>query len=215
MSRSDDAPINRRTVLRTGALLGLGAGALLGTGAAEAGTPSTGGIPRTDPTGAYGDAPSREVALRSGQPATASGLYVDQSPGLTPASTAFDPKARPEQGVNVTRRLSFRNNYGPRIQFVIAYYSPVTCSAWGQWGTRGWWILDAGQSALVLITDVRTAYFFAEAADGAFWAGSDPTMFAPGFAFDSCIWSQRIGDRHLGLRGVDISAENYTVNLVP
>ncbi|MEV4625493.1 hypothetical protein AB0J90_04295 [Micromonospora sp. NPDC049523] len=212
MSRSDDAPINRRTVLRTGALLGLGAGGLLSTGAAEAGTTPSSGLLRTDPTGAYGDAPSPALAARSDQP---SGLYVSESPGITPARTPFDPKARPEQGVNVTRRLSFRNSYGPRIQMVIAYYSPVTCSAWGIWGTRGWWILDSGQTALVLITDVRVAYFFAEAADGAFWAGSDPTMFAPGFAFDSCIWNQRIGDRHLGLRGVDIRAENYTVNLTP
>ncbi|MFI6819628.1 hypothetical protein ACIBJE_01570 [Micromonospora sp. NPDC050187] len=111
-------------------------------------------------------------------------------------------------------QLHFRNQYGPRVWICISFYDPVRCATAGQWGTRGYWAIDSGQSVWVLDTNHPRAYFFAEAADGAFWAG-EWGIFAPNAPFDSCLWNQRIGDRHLGMRPVDIPPNGLIMNLIP
>lgn len=112
-------------------------------------------------------------------------------------------------------QLHFSNQYGHRLWVCISFHSPTTCGALGDWGTRGWWTIDPGQSAYVLDTGNSRAYFYAEADDGAFWAGSDWAIHAPQTAFDSCLWNARIGDRYLGMRPVDIPPNGLILNLTP
>ncbi|BCJ68430.1 hypothetical protein GCM10009779_50120 [Polymorphospora rubra] len=216
MNHSDQEPINRRSILRAGALLGLGVGGILIPGAASAGSGVDGGVRMPDPVGAYDDPPARGVVLRQQQGTELAGPHGESvSPGMAPKAR-FGGEPGGGAVTNVVRQLHFRNSYGPRIRLCISYYSPGTCANLGLWGTRGWWSIDLGQSVHVLNTDGRWAYFFAEAADGAFWAGDLQIIHVPNTSpFDSCLYNQRIGDRTLGLRGVDLRADVWTVNLVP
>ncbi|WP_237078621.1 DUF1036 domain-containing protein [Myxococcus xanthus] len=204
---SEQFLMNRRWFLRAGTLMGMGAGGL-STARARGLEP--------DPTGAWGDAPSREVVLASRQWDRLAGHPgVNASPGLirTPYDAEPAAAADPGAGLASSFQLHFRNSYGHRIWICISFYDPARCGAWGVWGTRGWWTIDNGQSAYVLNTTHRQAYFYAEAANGAFWAGDTHAIHAPQTAFDSCLWNQRIGDRYLGMRPVYISGDVYTQNL--
>ncbi|HEY0639250.1 MAG TPA: DUF1036 domain-containing protein [Pseudonocardiaceae bacterium] len=111
-------------------------------------------------------------------------------------------------------QLHFRNNYGPRIWVAIMFHDPAGCSAYGGWGTRGWWAIDHGGSAYVLNTGNRYAYFYAEASDGAVWAGPFGPIYAPSSAFSSCLNLGVTGARRVGLREVYIPSDVHTVNLV-
>ena len=216
MSQPNKEPINRRSILRASALLGLGVGGILTSGVASAGPGVNSDARMPDPVGAYDDPPARSVVLRHQQGTELAGPRSENhSPGVAPKSQfSDDPGGGP--GTNVVRQLHFRNSYGPRIRLCISHYSPGTCANAGLWGTRGWWSIDSGQSVHVLNTESRWAYFFAEAADGAFWAGDLQIIHVPNTSpFDSCLDSHRIGDRTLGLRGIDLRADVWTVNLVP
>ncbi|OHV27850.1 hypothetical protein BBK14_18845 [Parafrankia soli] len=112
-------------------------------------------------------------------------------------------------------QLNFRNSYGPRIWVAIMFYDPSGCGAYGSWGTRGWWAIDYGASAYVLNTNNRYAYYYAEAADGAVWAGSYGPIYVPQTAFSSCLGIGQTNARIVGLREVYIASDNHTVNLTP
>ncbi|MEV4631608.1 DUF1036 domain-containing protein [Micromonospora sp. NPDC049523] len=110
-------------------------------------------------------------------------------------------------------QLHFRNNYGLRIWVSIMYYDPG-CSAYGSpWATRGWWAIDYGGQAYVLNTNNRYAYFYAEAANGAVWAGGYGPIYVPQNGFDLCQNIGQTGARIVGLREVYIPSDVHTVNL--
>ena len=49
------------------------------------------------------------------------------------------------------------------------YYSPARCGAYGNWGTRGWWQIDPGQTKLACVGNPLNRYYAycAHAAHGA------------------------------------------------
>ncbi|NVJ19863.1 MULTISPECIES: DUF1036 domain-containing protein [Myxococcus] len=206
--------MNRRRFLRAGALLGMGAGNLLTTKAAEAGWAMSGGVPAPELLNAFGAPTSHEGALHHPRGSELAELnLVNESPGLAPSRQVIYPAPLEASAQGVALQLHFRNSYGPRIRLCISFHSPATCAGRGDWGTRGWWSFDLNQSVYVLNTGYRLAYYFAEAADGAFWTGSDFSIFAPAASFDSCSWNQRIGDRSLGMRTVNLKDDVQTINL--
>jgi Protein of unknown function (DUF1036) len=114
--------------------------------------------------------------------------------------------------------LHFRNSYDGTslISVAIMFYSPSTCANYGSWGTRGWWNIAPGGEAYVLNTNNQYAAFYAEATNGAIWAGNYGPVYVHPYAFDSCV---DIGDnnpatRVVGMRLVDMDGfSRYTVNL--
>ena len=64
--------------------------------------------------------------------------------------------------------LYFRNNYPNSVWVCYMYYSPARCGAYGNWGTRGWWQIDPGQTKLVWVGNTLNRYYsyYAKAADG-------------------------------------------------
>ena len=74
-------------------------------------------------------------------------------------------------------KLTFRNDYGSTVWVAIMYYDPSGCSEGGtstvnwDWATKGWWKIEPGQEAYVLNTNNQYACYYAEAADGGYWAG--------------------------------------------
>lgn len=120
--------------------------------------------------------------------------------------------------------LAFRNRYPKGLWVAIMYYSPG-CSDGGDWEKKGWWRLTPGQRKVVYggdLADLNRYYcFYAEADDGAVWAGPY-VRFLPYQAFDWCEWtacSHSDGSPcgvTVGLRLLDIdSNDDFTVNLVP
>ena len=96
-------------------------------------------------------------------------------------------------------KLHFRNSYGPRLWVSIMYYDPSNCGQYGKWGTRGWWAIDYGNSAYVLNTNNRYAYFYAEADDGAVWTGPYGPIYVTQNSFNLCLWLGAVDDRPVGL----------------
>jgi hypothetical protein len=111
-------------------------------------------------------------------------------------------------------QLSFHNSYGPRIWVAIMFYDPVGCADYGEWGTRGWYAIDYGGTALVLNTDNHYAYFYAEAADGGVWNGPYGPIYVTQQPFSSCINIGRTDARRVGLREVYIPSNGLIVNLI-
>jgi uncharacterized membrane protein len=112
-------------------------------------------------------------------------------------------------------QLHFRNSYGPRVWVAIMYYDPSGCAQYGNWGTRGWWGIDYGQSAHVLNTNNRYAYYYAEADNGAVWSGPYGPIYVPWNGFNLCLNIGQTGARIVGLREVYIASDSHTVNLTP
>src|SRR5690242_11332689 len=81
--------------------------------------------------------------------------------------------------------LHFRNNHGSTLWVCIGFYDPGRCGPYGNWGTRGWWNINASGEAYVVNTSNRYAYFYAEAADGGVWAGQYGPVLAPRHALDA------------------------------
>lgn len=107
------------------------------------------------------------------------------------------------------------NAYTTRIHTAIMFYSPDTCGSDGDFETMGWWNLDPGSCATVYGNDLedlnRYWYCYAEADDGAVWAGPYIADIPLG-AFDSCIGLGTSPGRRIGYRELDIGDnDDYTV----
>jgi uncharacterized membrane protein len=94
-------------------------------------------------------------------------------------------------------KLYFRNNYRHRLWVAIMFPAPDACSQFGRWRTKGWWAIDPRGQAYVLKTFFRTAYFYAEAEDGAIWDGGPnaPIMYVTQNSFESCNLINTAGSR--------------------
>jgi uncharacterized membrane protein len=120
--------------------------------------------------------------------------------------------------------LTFNNHYPSTVWVAILFYSPG-CSDGGDWEKKGWWKMEPGEGKVVYggdLDDLNRYYcFYAQAANGAYWAGPY-RRFVPYSRFDWCEWtacSHSDGSPcgfDAGFRLLDIGGnDDYTVNLVP
>lgn len=114
--------------------------------------------------------------------------------------------------------LQFCNNYPSDVWVCILWYHP-NCPDGGDWEKEGWWHMSQGQCVVVFGDDLedinRYWYFFAEAADGAFWAGA-PQITVTDRVFDWCVNTSSSDSFTVGLREIDVGDnDDYTVNLIP
>jgi uncharacterized membrane protein len=114
--------------------------------------------------------------------------------------------------------FQFTNQTNQPVYVVFQSYSPG-CS--GSWETRGWWLLNPGESKIVFGGDLQQVgsnfcYFYAESADGSLvWNGAYPTS-VPTTIFDWCLNTSNSdpATRTLGFREVNVGGNNnYTINL--
>jgi uncharacterized membrane protein len=121
--------------------------------------------------------------------------------------------------------LRLCNGYPARIWTAIMFYSPETCGGeGGNFEAMGWWSIEPNACANVYANDVgdlnRFWYIYADADDGAVWAG--PFAFsAPLDAFggDQACWGvQASSDHHVGIgfRQIDVGdSDDHIVTFVP
>jgi uncharacterized membrane protein len=119
--------------------------------------------------------------------------------------------------------LTLCNSYTTTIWASIMFYSPETCGGdGGDYEMMGWWMIEPGSCALVYANDLETSfwYYFAHAADGAFWAGPFATS-VPRQAFGGICWGVPKGGsgssdfEEIGYRELDIGDnEDFTVTFV-
>jgi uncharacterized membrane protein len=113
--------------------------------------------------------------------------------------------------------LTFCNNYPQLASVCIMWYSPG-CPDGGDWERAGWWNLNPGECQNVFDADLdeinRYYLFYAEATDGAFWAGPYVRSVTDS-AFDLCE-GDGTSQRDVGFRLFDIGDnDDYTMTLVP
>ncbi len=80
--------------------------------------------------------------------------------------------------------LQYSNQYSHGLYLAVGYYQP-DCDV--QWASEGWWRLEPGQTKTVLYTTNDYSTFYAEADNGAFWAGPYGVDL-PYHAFDDWCW---------------------------
>jgi len=112
--------------------------------------------------------------------------------------------------------LTFVNHYTSQVSICILWYTP-DCPDGGDWSKAGWWNLSPGESKTPLGGDLtnRWYYFFAQAADGAYWAGV-PHTTVPWRKFNWCINTSSTDARDVGFRDIDTGPYlNFTYTLTP
>jgi uncharacterized membrane protein len=114
--------------------------------------------------------------------------------------------------------LKFTSLYPSKLWVTIMWYTP-NCPDGGNWSKKGWWSLVPGQSKIVSGSDLadvnRYWCFYAQAANGAIWAGPYKRL-VPAQAFDLCEWTSSTGAFKIGYRLLDVDDnDDLTVNLVP
>jgi uncharacterized membrane protein len=117
------------------------------------------------------------------------------------------------------------NNYPVSIWTAIMFYSPETCGGeGGNFEKMGWWPIAPGACALVYANDLADVnkfwYYYAEADDGAVWAGPFRTQVSLA-AFGGGRWCWGLGTTAPGqvviaYRELDIGDnDDYTLTFVP
>jgi uncharacterized membrane protein len=114
--------------------------------------------------------------------------------------------------------LRFCNQYPAELWVCISWYHP-NCPDGGDWEKKGWWHLAPAECKIAFGGDVsdvnRFWYYYAESADGRFWAGPFGTIVANG-AFDWCENTGSTDSRTVGMRQLDIGDnDDFTLNLTP
>jgi uncharacterized membrane protein len=105
------------------------------------------------------------------------------------------------------------------------FYSPETCGGdGGDFEMMGWWKIEPNSCALVFANDLEDVnqfwYYFAHAADGAFWAGPwGANVPRHAFGGDQACWgSQKNAGtefERIGYRELDIGDnDDYTLTFV-
>jgi len=114
--------------------------------------------------------------------------------------------------------LQLNNEYPSTIWTMIEWYHPG-CEDCGDWEKAGWWEIEPGASATVYGDDLedvnRYWYYYAQAADGAYWAGVYDEV-VPYIAFDWCSDVANTDSFSVGMRELDINGnDDYTLTFVP
>jgi hypothetical protein len=93
-------------------------------------------------------------------------------------------------------------------------YDPDACREHGNWATAGWWSLQPGEQFYLFSTNNRYAAFYADADDGAFWAGEYGPVYVYYDPFDSCVGIGSTGAYGtVGMRLLDTNGSDVIVNL--
>jgi hypothetical protein len=108
------------------------------------------------------------------------------------------------------------NRYTTPVWLAVMYYDPFSCGDHGDWTSAGWWRTSPGESVFPFWTYNRYAAFYAEADDGAVWAGDRPA----GVGFNAFQWcALRTANYVVGMRLLDLGhfawvpAAPYTLTL--
>jgi uncharacterized membrane protein len=114
--------------------------------------------------------------------------------------------------------LYFKNCYPSTIWSMILWYH-ANCEDGGNWEKMGWWRIEPGQQATVSVADLdevnRYWYYYAQAANGAYWAGPYGVV-VPHTAFDWCVDTANTDSFDVGMRELDIGGnDDYTLTFVP
>jgi len=114
--------------------------------------------------------------------------------------------------------LKFRNYYQSTVNVAVMYRDfSGGCDDYGGWATAGWWQVPRGQTVHVLNTTNRYVFFYADAADGTTWTGTDANMYVPanGDEFASCKDIGSTASELVGLDRIDLGStfSTHTVNL--
>ncbi len=82
--------------------------------------------------------------------------------------------------------ISFVNGYSSPVSICLVWYSPKCSNP--PFEKAGWWNLQRGQSITILRGPYRNRYFYfyAEAADGAYWGGPNHQVLVTNNAFRYC-----------------------------
>jgi uncharacterized membrane protein len=115
-------------------------------------------------------------------------------------------------------QIHFQNGYSSRVYVAIALYN-TSCQP--PWDSQGWWTIDPGNTVYVANTCNRYLYFYAEAVDGAYWAGPYQFEVAEG-VFDFCPTSDiGFSGATAGMRQIDDNIgdicwpwDSYTLELI-
>ena len=116
------------------------------------------------------------------------------------------------------------NGYPSGIWTSIMFYSPETCGGeGGDFEMMGWWRIAPGACALVYANDLedvnRFWYYFAQADDGAVWAGPFTTgVPLHPFGGDQYCWGLGSSEPgiNIGYRELDIGDnDDYTLTFIP
>jgi len=117
-------------------------------------------------------------------------------------------------------QLRFHNQHSSPLSVAVMWWNPDGCRDDGNWGTRGWWNLQRGDTVGTNVWTLnRYFYFYAEGWDGTVWAGQYGPVMCSEHAFDRCLDIGSSGDdMALGMREVDAgfwswSYVTFTVNL--
>ncbi|MET9908526.1 DUF1036 domain-containing protein [Streptomyces sp. NPDC006476] len=114
--------------------------------------------------------------------------------------------------------LKFISQYPQPLSVSIMWYTP-NCPDGGDWTKKGWWNLAPGEGKVVHGADLddvnRYWCYFAQAADGAFWAG-DIARMVPPEKFEWCEWTSSTDATQIGYRLQDVGdADDFTITLTP
>lgn len=121
--------------------------------------------------------------------------------------------------------LTLCNSYPKLISTAIMFWSPDTCGGEGDnFQMIGWWNIAPGACAFVYANDLedlnRYWYYYAEAEDGAVWAGPYGAS-VPLAAFNQCYGIGVIIENgnesvSIGFRELDIGDnDDYTLTFTP
>lgn len=102
-------------------------------------------------------------------------------------------------------QICFENNHRAGVWVAVMWYNPDGCGDDGNWGTRGWWRVNSGQTLHTNVwTDNRYFCFWAQADDGATWSGPYGPVDCNDNAFDSCVDIGSTADNlSLGMQLID------------
>jgi hypothetical protein len=100
--------------------------------------------------------------------------------------------------------VSFKNDYGHKI-FVAYMRRDFSCllDSGEPWEVKGWIGLDPGETEYrENPTENQWFYYYAEAVDGAFWAGPF-VVLVTNTKFSNCTGTGKIGWHDVGMRELD------------
>jgi uncharacterized membrane protein len=88
--------------------------------------------------------------------------------------------------------VKFRNSHDTTVWVAFMRYDPDRCRGYGDWQTKGWLRLKPGEVKQAFTTSNRYAYYYAKAADGTKWSGTNQSVksrpvYVYHSAFDSCL----------------------------
>jgi hypothetical protein len=167
--------------------------------------------------GALATVDASAAGAQDARPSNAAGNpHLAMPQAVTTGSRAAAPNARPNG--YVPRTVGFRNSYGKTVSVAIMQYDPDRCGGYGNWRTRGWWVLAPGEEKRAMTTTNGYAAYYARAVDGTQWAGDYGPVSIYDRVFDSCsgIGSSQ-ASAVVGMRLIDLRSAGFYhyVNLIP